>query len=306
MAEQDVGTDADVFEAGAPEQTAQDDDVQAEQAETTETAAGDPLRDRRGAGPDDPNDPQYKYWQAAYTQSRQQDRQRYGKLESEHQQYAKVLSDFYSSDEYALQVLRHRFPQLAGQLSLDGRPAGPRSETRPGASPTSPVVQMLEQELGSDLAFLAPRLGPVLERAIQHATQAALTPFQQQTQQQQEAARQREEDRLYADMDTKYPGWEARYGQEMQALDAFLMSEDLEHPRFGHKYELFYRFLDKDLARVDATRELTRTARARTTTGRAAPASQPTTDDDIVKAKTNADAFSLAAQAALRSLGQRG
>src|SRR5262249_46999537 len=115
MAEFDYGTDDRTPGAGADEQT---------DLGGGGPAAGGPGRHEDGTTPDpfssgevsdDPNDPQYKRWQAAYTRSRQRDRERYGKMEQEHQQFGQVLRDFYASDEYALQVLRQRFPQLAGR-----------------------------------------------------------------------------------------------------------------------------------------------------------------------------------------------
>jgi hypothetical protein len=84
MAEQDLGAEFQDELGGADEQ--QTGDVQ-EQMTDPQTAgdATDTLSDRQGRGPEDPNDPQYKYWQAAYTQTRQRERAHYGKLEQEHQ-----------------------------------------------------------------------------------------------------------------------------------------------------------------------------------------------------------------------------
>ena len=294
----DLGTDDDPLEPSAEEQTGEGDGGQADATDGTtveDTLGGEPPADR--------NDPQYKYWQAAYTKSRQHDRARYGTLADEHKQYGDVLRQFYQSDEYALQVMRQRFPQLAARLSMDGTSDPQR--THPNGTATSGLVQALEQELGSDLAFLAPRLGPVLEKAIQSGLQAAMHPYQQQSAQQAAMARKREEDRLLADMDSQHPGWETRHGKDMQELERVLASDDLTHPTYGSRYALMHQLLNTDVARVDATREMARAGRARMSTGRAGRQTEPNSDDEVMKAKNNASAFQIAAQAAMRELRSR-
>jgi hypothetical protein len=252
--------------------------------------------------PEDPNDPQYKYWQGAYTKTRQRDRERYGQLETEHKQYGDVLRNFYQSDEYALQVLRQRFPQLANQLSFDGTRQS-QVNTPQTSSQNSAIVAELEQSLGKDLAFLAPSLGPVMEKVVQAATRAALAPYEQRTQQQAEAERKRQEDSLLAQMDSTYPGWEQRYGKDMQELDAFLGGDSLTHPKYGNKYELLMKLVNPDLARIDAAKSMQTAAKSRLTTGRTGRPSQPNLEEQILATKSNADAFQLAVQAALREHG---
>src|SRR5262252_6830479 len=127
----DLGSDG-VVSDGASVQTGEAMDGQAEPPGTQELFSPEQ--------PDDPNDPNWKYWQAAYTRGRQRDRERYGKLEQEHAQFGDVLRNFYTSDEYALQVMRQRFPQLAGRLSLDSTSSG--VSAGPGGS--SGLTQALE------------------------------------------------------------------------------------------------------------------------------------------------------------------
>jgi hypothetical protein len=302
MAEEETGTTPLDDGMGAEEQTDLEEPTQA--VPDDQGDAADPLLDKTGAGPEDPTDPNYKYWQAAYTQTRQRERAQYGKVEAEHKQFGEVLRNFYQDDGYALQVLRQRFPQLAHQLSLgpQGMPQSIPQNTLQ-AQPVNPTVQLLEQSLGEDLAFLAPRLGPVLEQVIQAGIKAGLAPIEQQTQQQQAAARKSTEDALLAEMDSAHPGWEARYGKDMQELDAFLNSDALSHPKFGNKYQLLLKLVNPDLTRVDAVRSLGNAARSRLTTGRTGRQSQPDPTESILKARTNSDAFRLAAEAAMREMG---
>src|SRR5262249_14169472 len=183
MAEYDYGTDDLDPGAGASEQTDLGGGVPAAGDDGT---TPDPFSS--GEVSDDPNDPQYKRWQAAYTRSRQRDRERYGKMEQEHQQFGQVLRDFYASDEYALQVLRQRFPQLAGRLTTDGAPAGPQAPPTSGNGTGGSVyTRVLARHLGTDLEWLAPRLAPAIEELTAHLVGSAVRPLEQRDEQRQVA-----------------------------------------------------------------------------------------------------------------------
>jgi hypothetical protein len=92
----------------------------------------------------------------------------------------------------------------------------------------------------------------------------------------------------------------------MKALDAFLASDDINHPKFGNRYELLYKLANPDVARVGAIREMNKAGQSRLTTGRSGRQCQPNIEQQILSAKTNADAFELAAKAAMQSLGLNG
>ena len=290
--------------AGAEDEAPQTDQDGEGQAAETQGDAADQLQDRNGAGPEDPNDPQYKYWQGAFSRTRQHDRERYGKLESEHQQFGEVLRNFYQDDAYALQVLRQRFPQIANQITLSHGTPGPAAGTTQGRGQGSAVTQLLQDSLGEDLAFLAPRLGPVIEQVVQTMVQTNLAPLEQRSQQQQALARKAAEDKVMAELDGQHPGWEARHGKDMRELDAFLGGDQLEHPRFGNRYQLLHKLVNPDINRVDAVRSMQNAGRNRLSTGRSGRQSAPDPTEAILKARTNSDAFRLAAEAAMRELGQ--
>lgn len=305
MAEQDFGADTGDLDAGADEQTDLGTSGQPDGQET-----GSP-QDVLSDGQDvDPNDEQFKHWQGVYTRTRQRDRQRYGKIEQEHQQYGEVLRNFYQSDEYALQVLRQRFPDLASRLTRDGTPVLRETGTRTERAEGDPgLVSMLQQHLGEDLAFLAPRLAPALEGVIAQAVRGAMQPIEARSKEQEEAVRQREaqsrreqEDALLSQMDTEHPGWEQRFGSDMQDLDNFLNSEALTHPRWGNKYQLLLQLVNPDLPRIDATRRMADAGRSRLTTGRSGRPSQSNTQELIMKARNNSEAFRIAAEQAAQEL----
>jgi hypothetical protein len=299
MAEFDDGTDLGDEGAGADEpQTAPGVEGQ---ADVPEGEPGDRLVDKTGAGPEDPNDPQYKYWQTAYTQTRMRERERYGQVESEHKQYGDALRNFYNDDAYALQVFRQRFPQLAHHMTLNGgTPGTPPASPRPEGT-ISPTTQRLQERMGSDLGVLAPQIGPAIDEAIEAAIQARLAPLEQRTQQQQAQSRKAVTERLMAELDAQHPGWEARYGKDMQEIDAFLGGDELEHPRHGNRYQLLFKLANPDQARVAAVRSMQTSGRNRLSTGRTNRQAPPDSSEAIVAASKN-DAFWLAAEAARQEL----
>jgi hypothetical protein len=232
-------------------------------------------------------------WQAAFTKARQKDRQRYGKLQEEHGTYRNVLQQFYTDDAYALSVIRQRFPGIS--LPQGGNPGSPGTPQRGG----SDLEASIQQDLGSELSFLA----PALAKALQTAVRQAVAPFEQQTRAQQEAAKRQQQAALQAEMDQKYPGWDDRYGGEMQTLAEFLSSQELAHPKHGSKLELLYKLLNTDQAPIDATRRQQQAARSRQSVSRTGSTPQVNLRERIAKAPSDHDAFMLAARAAAEELG---
>jgi len=255
-------------------------------------------KDPFGADVQGPTDPAgaRKFWQGVYTKSRQADRAKYGKMSEEHQQYQQVLANFYKDDKYALQVISERFPQLAKLLGgALGQPATAGSQ-----SASHSVADQLQQNLG-EYGFLAKALGPVIERIIEERVSTRVAPVEHVLTQQAAQRRTTEENELLTAMDGKYPGWEEAYGGEMQALDEFLGSDALTHPKFGNKYELYYRLLNPDVSRIGAARGMLDAARRRSGVSQGSGRATPNLAEQISKAASPRDAFRLAAQAAMEN-----
>ncbi|MGI9298582.1 MAG: hypothetical protein ACR2QC_11905 [Gammaproteobacteria bacterium] len=285
----DGGTLEDPF-GGAP-----DDDVDTGDEGPEEGDAGAEEEEQLTAEGDLPTDPEAirKHWQAAFTRARQADRTRLGKIEGEHGQYQKVLSQFYQDDAYAKQVLAQRFPELAAQIRGGGQASGSQPTTTPNG-----LTSELEQNLG-DYGFLAKALGPVLERVIDQQVKDRVAPLEQKTTEQVESARKTQEQALLSDMDTKYEGWEESYGAKMRDLDDFLASDALQHPTFGNKYELLYRLLQPDAGRLEAAKDMRNAAKRRSGISRSGRSSAPNIVDQVRKADlSDAEAFQIAARAA--------
>lgn len=272
-----------------------DEDQETQDADEGETTESDeaPLQ-AEGDVPQDAAAAQ-KYWQGAYTRSRQKDRERYGKMEQEYEQLKTMLTRFYQDEAYAKQVIAQRFPGQAGAGDA-GRGSPARDQQAAG------LTARLQQKLG-DFAFLAEGLGSALEEELEARVQARLQPFEQRITQQTEQSRRQQEDELLTAMDGQYPGWEETYGAHMRELDAFLASDALTHPRFGNKYELYYRLLNPDVARIAAQRAQQEAGQRRTSLGRTGRRSMPNLDDTVRKAESSGEAFRAAARAALEELG---
>ncbi len=225
---------------------------------------------------------QWKKMQASFTRARQKDRE----TARAAQEKAQLVDRMNSDPAFAKDLITFLAPKVG--LALAGSGSTPTTPATPQASPLADTVMAaLTDRLGPELAFLA----PALAEAVQQATKAAVSPLERQaaeqvhlTRAQQEAARKAEEDRLMAELDAQYPAWEAEYGTKMEALDAFLASDQLTHPEFGNKYQLYLRLLSPDTARVSAIKQMGDAARRGVRTGRAGQPTQSNIQDRIRQA----------------------
>ena len=276
---------------------AEDDALEIPQPETPEldeTPEGDPSPEAENPPAEPLTKDDSETWQAAFTKARQADRKRYGALEEEHGTYKNVLQNFYSDDQYAMQVFRQRFPHLAGQLQ--GGTSPQRTQPSTNGHEFESIVQ---RELGNDLAFLA----PALAKAMQVAVKNAIAPYEATMQHQQRASLQTQQQTLQAEMDAKYPGWDEQYGQDIQSLNQFLASDQLVHPKYGSRFELLYKLANRDQSRIDALRTAQQAARSRQSVSRSGPPTQPNIRDRVMKPARDHEAFMLAARAAAEELG---
>ena len=137
------------------------------------------------------------------------------------------------------------------------------------------MLTLLEQKLGPDLKFLAPALAQGVLDSIQESTRAAIAPLEQQLQSQQAGEMQRQqtaraprEAAIREDLDSRLPGWEDTYGQQLKHLESFLRSDALEHPDFGTRQEVYLRLLNPGMAARQAVDALSQAGRNRVSTGR--------------------------------------
>lgn len=244
---------------------------------------------------------QKSYWQAALTRARQKDREKTGTLTEEHRKYAEVLRNFFADDQYAMQVIKQRFPQVAHQIMQQQGTGTPAVSQGTQSDAHGKLVSLLQGKLGSDLGFLAPALADAMQAAVGDA----MAPLHQQTRTQQEQSRRREEESLMAEMDSAFPGWEDQHGQDMQELNRFLTSNELTHPKYGNRYSLLYKMTNKDQARIDAVQGMQKAQQSRVGTGRTGRVSPANTIEQIQKATTKSDAFRLAAEAAIAEMRGR-
>lgn len=229
---------------------------------------------------------EWKRMQAGFTKARQRDREQVRAAQEKVQLVDRLNSD----PQFARQLVEFLAPKVgvtlaSGQQAIERAPAPARADTMSDA-----VSQALAEKLGPELAFLA----PALAEAVSEATRAAVSPFERKqveqetmTRAQQEAARRAEEDRLMAELDQKLPNWEAEYGGKMEALDAFLASDQLVHPEFGSKYELYLRLLNPDAARATAIRDMQDATRRGVRTGRTGSPTRGNVLDRVKEAHQN-------------------
>lgn len=245
-------------------------------------------------GDDDPvGQAAYRHWQGVFTRHREKDVSDTRKLRDEHAQFSGVLAQFNNDDQFAMDVIRRRFPHLADSLQSGA------AQPAQGSQESTNVSDLLRSNLGEDLSFLAPALAPALEAIVAKLVGDKVAPISQQITAQSNETRRREEDRLMAEMDGINENWRERYGNEMKELDEFLGSDQLSHPKFGSKYQLYHRLLNPDTARIDAARSMGDAARSAVRTGRTGTASVPNTIQQMAKASSDRDAWAIATRAAI-------
>jgi len=209
---------------------------------------------------------QFKQMQASFTKRMQGFRAKEKDLAGVTEKAA-LVDRFYQDPAYALQIIQQIAPQLGLTLGRGQGTPGQPGTPAPATASTG-LADLLTEKLGPDLAFLAPALAPAIEHVVEQRTRAAVAPLEQRAVAQTQAQRQAEEDAIMASLDTEHPGWEEQYGADMQALDAFLASPNLTHPRFGNKYQLYLALLNPAAAKAGAVRDMQAAARNRVGTGR--------------------------------------
>lgn len=218
------------------------------------------------------------------------------KLEGFKQAQDKALAydRFYSDDDFRLQTLQ----QAAQQLGYNFSKAQPGNTGQPvasgGESAPADLVERVRSRLDPSLQWMAQSLAD----AQYEAMRAVIGPREQR--EEQERARQRHDQyqELAEELSEKVPGWEEHEEEMLELLD-FIKSDKMRHKRFGSKLNLLHGIVTGNASAIsEATRRMAESAKNRTVSGGISRSSAPNYEDRIRKAKTNQEAFKIAAQEA--------
>jgi hypothetical protein len=190
---------------------------------------------------------------------------------------------------------------VLNRMGYDMSPRGQAQtqNTTSNVQPPQEFVESIRSNLSPDVQFMAEDLA----RASWIATQGAIQPLQQQ----QDSARQQQVDRerqeILAELGSTHPGWETAKS-DMEGLYAFLQQAvnggPLRHPKYGTVHEMMYKLATgEQRAATDAARRMATVARNRTNESNTTP-SQPSVEQMISQAKSGADKWKIAFDAAMR------
>ena len=222
-------------------------------------------------------------------------------------QKADVVDKFYADQNFARETLIGWAAQNGYQLTpINGANASQgvtKALADPGAQGVPPqLVEAFKQELAPELQWMAPSQAAATWKVMQNL----LAPVLKSQEQGQAQARQQEYEKYADELRSVAPGWE-EHEDVMTELHDFLKSDQMFHPRYGSKIQMVYDLATKNGAALkQATDRVNAAAKNRVSSGRSGgTSSRPSITDQIAKAKSSDDAFKLAAQHALSTVGRK-
>lgn len=240
--------------------------------------------------------PHWKRMHAAYTKNREDLKQG--------REAAAQIQRFYADAAYADSVVQQRASQLGYQLVRPGQAPGPPASPSGPAVP-SELVQDLKTAFGPELGWMAEKMAPAMYGYMQRMLQ----PLQQQTQQTLQQTLQAEFEKAEQEMDSKYPGWDAKE-QDLSSLLDWLQRGKPTHPVYGNRYEALYKLHDvlngNALGTASAIGKMQQAARNKIGAGQAGPTPDVNYDDLIRKEPNRHKAFDLVVKKAEAELARKG
>lgn len=246
--------------------------------------------------------PHWKRMHGAYTKTREELKRG--------REAASEVQRFYSDLAYQEQILQRVATQRGYQLV---RPNEQAPAAQPAASNGQPAgqapadfVQKIEARLAPELKWMAPSLAATQWEGIQ----AAMQPLMQDRQREAQSRQAQDYDTAAAELGSKYPGWEAEE-ENMTALEKFLQSGDMRHPKFGNRLAVLYQasqLLAGHNGHVvqDYAKRTADAARSRTVSSSASQSSVQNHSEQIRTAKTSRDAMAIAQKVAEEELRKAG
>lgn len=215
---------------------------------------------------------------------------------------AALVERFWADPAFARQTIEQWAQQTGTPLSFGAGTASPTLTTHPTGTLPAELVSAIEAELPAELRWMARSLAASQWKAQAHL----LAPFIRDSQQKEASAREAEYDTHAAQLSETAPGWEAHEDDMSDLLD-FLQSKALQHRRWGSKLQVLHALVTGNAtATREAVRRIGDAARNRVSTG--GPGRSTTTNiaDRVRQAKSDHEAFEIAAQHAVEELRRSG
>lgn len=207
---------------------------------------------------------------------------------------------FFSDPAYAKQIVAAIAPQLGLQFApqADRANGNGATATPPASDVPRELVEAVRTHLPEELKWMAEGNAA----AFWAANKLTLAPVLQKQKQDEIARRTSEYEALATELSEAVPTWEDREGEMSELLD-FIKSDQLRHPKFGNKLQVLFNAVTGGAQAVqEASRRMSQAARSRTTTGRPATSTIPNIAERTKAAKSDQEAWDIAAKAAIEQI----
>ena len=164
------------------------------------------------------------------------------------------------------------------------------------------LVEAVRASLSPELQWMAPQIA----NAQYVAHQMTMKPIEEKQLQERRSEWNDQYDRAAEELGQVAPGWE-EHEDDMNELLEFLRSEKVTHKKFGSKLAVLHGVVTGDArATQEAARRFARAATSRTVSGQSGRSAVPNVHERVQKAKTNSDAWDIAAKAAMEQAEKQG
>lgn len=212
-----------------------------------------------------------------------------------------LVSRYRSDPAFARTFIVQEAARLGISVGDGATPASPAGAPAPAPAPPA-LVEAARRNLPPELQWMAPALAAVYGEAHRQTVEPEL----RQRREEQARSRQEQWDDLAATLGETAPGWEA-HEDEMAELLTFMQSDVMHSRRWGSKLDLLYRLASgSQAATTEAARRMGASLRQRVVSGTPGRQATPNVTERIVGAKSNDEAWQIAARHAVESMRSSG
>jgi hypothetical protein len=213
---------------------------------------------------------------------------------------AEMVERFYGDPTYARQIITQMAPQLGLQV---GAPPAPPPQVPQQPPVTERDLAILRENLGPDLAFLAPQMARAMAAMLEDRT----APLRER--QHDAMVQQRTSDyaRAAQSMDQEMPGW-VQHENDMVGILQFITEAanggPLMHPRYGSALKLLHTLATGNAqATAQVARRQAEAARSATRPASGARAPQVTLEQQLRKLPSRHAQLAAAFKDTVREMG---
>ena len=216
---------------------------------------------------------------------------------------AALVDRFGTDPGFALQTIQQAAQQMGYSLTkAQAAQVVESAATAVGGGAPLELVEAVRARLNPELQWMAKSLADTQWVGMQ----MQMAPLKKEREQEQATRRNAEFAELSEELGEQAPGWE-EHKDDMEELLTFLKSDNMKHRKFGSKLALLHGIVTGNASAVaSAVRRMGEAGRQRTGTGQVSRSTGTNIDKRVREAKTNQEAWDIAAQSAVEDLERHG